>query len=151
MLQQLYNSHTTLTETSDNKRTTFVTMCLEVIKSTTNIVHCQTSTSTSAVFVMQHECLDCGMTIIRCKEAIARRHIRCHLLYLQIAHVLTMNRIIHISIMTYATIISCPIFLPRRYDVEHISSTIGTVSISCNPHFRVAIIRRLRNILSLST
>ena len=144
MLQQFHHGQTTLTEARDNERTTLVALSLEVVEGCADVANRKSGTILDCDFVLSHPGLHGGVAIERREEAVARRHIRHHLVDLQIAHVLAMLVVPHVGIVAYPSILRRPVFLPRRYDVEDVGSRAIGVAISGHPHGRVLCVITLR-------
>ena len=145
MLQQLYHCQSALAETCDDEWTALVATGLEVIEGCADIGHSQAGALIDGILVLSEEGIDGGVAIKRRIEAIAGRHIGCHLIDLERAHVLAMKGIPHIGIMAGTPQAVLPIFLPRRDHVEDIGACAVGIAISGDPHGGVIIVGRLRD------
>ena len=147
MLQQFHNSQASLTEAREDERTRLVTLGLKEVESLADIAHRQAGTLIDGVLAVRHECLDGRVAIEGSEEAVARRHIGCHLLQFQVSHVGAMLWVPHIGIVADATVFCRPVVLPRRDHVEHIGSRAVRIAVGSHPHCRVRVIWSQGNVL----
>ncbi len=94
------------------------TLAVEPRLAAVDVTHRQPRAIHDGVLVLRHPSLNGGVTVEWGIESVARRHIRCHLVNLQIAHAPAMLGVPHIGIMAYPAILRRPVFLPRRYHIE---------------------------------
>ena len=81
--------------------------------------------------------LDGGVAVEGRDEPVAGRHIRRHLLNLQVIHVPTVLGVPHVGIVARPAVRRRPVFLPRRYDIEDVGPGAVGVAVGRYPGFRI--------------
>ena len=145
MLKQLNDGHSALTEARQDNRTTGIAHSEELIEGSADISHRQLGAKGDCIIVLRDESVNCGMSVVRRKEAVTWPHIGLHLVYLP-SHMLAMAGISDVGVVAQLAVLSHPIFFPGRYNVENISSTIGRILIGSYPHRGIPVVGFLRDI-----